>query len=175
MQQFIKILSSKNGESSFWIICRYISASFSDNSNGVRWLFSLSLNHSFLRILRCGGPLTTDPVIVAYSTIIKRLTLEQKRLVVNSGAWPILLALHGSNGVTVVKAAALAMSHLVKSRNGEDYARFVEEGLFEDIMKQYRPPDHILIEIPFMRNASVESEDFIALGRTWSASVALLL
>jgi hypothetical protein len=142
VQQFIKMFSSKTDEVHFSIIFQYVDASFHDSSSLSRRLFSLSLNRSFIRIVSCGGPLLMDSVVSTYSILIEKLSLEQKRLITHSGAWPVLLALVKHDKAQVVNAAVSIMVHLVLNRDGEEYFRFVEDNLFSQLMK--RLPSQII-------------------------------
>jgi hypothetical protein len=109
-------------------------------SDRTRQLFSLFLNRSFLRILCCGGAIVTDSIVDAYSKCVQTFSVEQKRMIADSGAWPILIALLRHENASVVNAASEAMQDLAGDCDGEDYARFIEEDLFGQILKNIPSP-----------------------------------
>jgi hypothetical protein len=129
------MFSSKKDESFSLIIFQYVAALFPGNSNRARRLLSLSLNRSFFRLVSYGGAFITGDAVYMYSTIVKKLSIEQKRLLAHSGAWPVLITLVKHENHKVVSTAVKAMRHLISDREGEDYARFIEEDLFCPLMK----------------------------------------
>jgi hypothetical protein len=71
-----------------------------------------------------------------YFNIIKEgLSTDQKRMIADSGAWPILISLLNDERKEVAYLIGHVMKRLVQDRNGEDYAIFVEESLFGRMMK----------------------------------------
>jgi hypothetical protein len=105
-----------------------------------------------------------------YSLILGRLSVVKKRLLADSGAFSDFMPLLGHRNPDVVTFASMSMEHLIRYRQGEEYARFIEEGLFEELM-QYFPshPEQATIAVPFDRNRECYSNDFTALGLTWFA------
>jgi hypothetical protein len=165
------MFSSKTEEFHFSIIFQYVAASFHYSSSLARRLFSLSLNRSFLRILRCGGALIIGDAVHTYSTIIWKLSIEPKRQIANSGACSVLIALVKRENTSIMKAAADAMNGLVAYRDGEDYATFIENGVFEELLKMFSPaPEPVTVDIPFAPETECHSEGFAALGCTWFPS-----
>jgi hypothetical protein len=148
--QFIRMFSSKTDGFHFSTIFQYVAASFHDYSNRARQLFSLSLNRSFFRLMSCNDSLLMDSVVSTYSTIIAELSIEQKRLITHSGAWPVLFAPLKHDNAQVVQAAASIMAHLVENRDGEEYFRFVEGDLFGQLMKRL-PSQTTVISDVFVR------------------------
>jgi hypothetical protein len=174
VQQFVQLISSTANAYFLSIILEYLDKLMIDDTGKARWLFSLTLNRSLLHIMCCGGNFVTDLAVESYFTLLGKLLPEQNRQVADSGAWPVLIGLLSSGNKTIAKSAADAMQHLVRHRNGEDYARFVEEGLFEDVMKAFGPsPEPFTVEIPFAPDAECSSAEFTALGWTWCALFVL--
>jgi hypothetical protein len=138
VQLFIKILFMKNMDPFFSMISRYFTMSVGMTEDKTPQLFSMSLNLSFLRLLCCGTTPVTAAAAEAYCSVIDKLSVEQKRQIVDSGAWTVLTTLLHNANETVVISIDGAMMHLVKNRNGEDYARFVEEDLFDRLIKHLR-------------------------------------
>jgi hypothetical protein len=135
VQQFLAILSSKNDESFCSTIFGYFATSLEGHWTRTRQLFSMSLNRPFLRILRCSGSFASTDVVYSYSIAITGLTIEQKRLVANSGVLPVLIALVSHKIDRVVNYLLRIMTGLGAGRDGEDYALFVETALFDRIMQ----------------------------------------
>jgi hypothetical protein len=99
---------------------------------------------------------------------ITRLSASQKRIIVDSGTWSALINLLNTDREGDADLMIGTMELLLKGRSGEDYARFVEDGYFEQLVKQFPPPpEHIAVEIPFIAGAESRSAAFTALGRTW--------
>jgi hypothetical protein len=171
VQQFIKILSSTDHKSSSSMLAQYLIASLKSIHSRTRLLFSLSLNRSFVRIMCCGGSLVTGSLVSAYSALIFSASVEQKRIVAESGAWPILIALLPHESAEVVKFACMAMRHLLHDRDGEDYGVFIENGLFDELVKLFpRPPEPVTVDIHFAPETECHSEGFAAVGCTWFPS-----
>jgi hypothetical protein len=80
VQQFGNLLSSKNEDCLFSVLCHFISNVLESNPDQTRQLFSISLNSAFLRIFRCGGTIVTPGVMTAYNTIVGGFCVMQKRL-----------------------------------------------------------------------------------------------
>jgi hypothetical protein len=139
VKQFIKLLSSKGDEFCFLNIYKYISVYLNTLSNKMHQFFSLSLNHSLLRIMCCCDTVTTD-IVVTYSSAISGLQVDQYRIVADSGAWLVLVTLFAHKNNDIASAAGKAIMRLVWDRKGEDYARFVEEDLFGQLMKHLPSP-----------------------------------
>jgi hypothetical protein len=131
-------------------------------------LLSASLSIAFLHNVRSGNARQCALGLQAYSAIIRTGSRHQKRQVANSGAWPVLIAFLGHDNQEVVGAAADAMKSLTINRSGEDYARFIEEGLFDELMKYLPPlPEAIPVELNFTVGGAAQSETFEALGWMW--------
>jgi hypothetical protein len=139
VQQFIKFLSSKNDKSSFSILFQFLQAPLSRSTRGAHPVFSVTLSSSLLRIVTTGRSLVAIPALSLYSTITERQSVEQKRQVANSDAWPILISLLTHENDDVVEAVAKTLKCFVADRTGEDYAKFIDEGLFEVIMNCILP------------------------------------
>jgi hypothetical protein len=168
LHQFINIFSSKAHELYFSTIYTHLSAWLFYHPARIRPFFSVSLNHAFLRIMSCGCTPGTDSVISTYKTCIAGLSVSQKQIIVDSGAWPVLITLLNSDRGLIANAIIGTMKFLVKGRSGEDYVRFVEDGYFQQLMTQFLPPpEHIAVEIPFIADGESRSADFTALGVTW--------
>jgi hypothetical protein len=131
--------------------------------------------------MSCGSGAEVLYVIELFSTIIDQLLVEQKRAIANSGTWSVLIHLLNCQNDEVVKRTRTIMKNLVENRSGEDYARFIEDGLFEHAgAASNRFPDllpHVLITVmgPFplpdccallvmMLNKWARSKDWVAIG-----------
>jgi hypothetical protein len=97
--------------------------------------------------------LFSDYVAGVYCFLAEQFSVEQKRTLSDFGVWPVLIALLNSRSDIVVRAAANLMVHLSTNRDGEDYNRFIEEGLFEELAK------NLPSSITFVRSALVTVAD----------------
>jgi hypothetical protein len=131
-------------------------------------LFSISLNGAFFRRLRCGGTLVTPAVIKGYHIIFRGLSVTEKRIIADSGAWPALISLLDHRSCDVVEGAGWAMGRVTEGRAGEDYAQFVEGNFFDELLKKIPPhPVRATVKIPFVEYTECVSEDFEGLGCIW--------
>jgi hypothetical protein len=131
VQQFVKLLSSKSADRYISLICQCFNTYLTNGQDEVHQLFSAWLNRSLLRIMSCGTGGEVLPVIDLYATITRELLVEQKRAAANSGAWSVVIRLLNCQNDEVVRLTTFIMLNLVDNRSGEDYARFIEAGLFE--------------------------------------------
>jgi hypothetical protein len=104
----------------------------------------------------------------AYSRIISELSVNQKRLLAACGTWPVLISLLSHENDEVVQDAISTAKRLLAGCRGENYVRFVDENLFDEMAKKvFFIPEQITVEIPFAPGTRCRSEDFSALGRSW--------
>jgi hypothetical protein len=168
VHHFIKLFSSKAHDLCFSTICTHLSAWLYFDSRRIRPFFSVSLNRAFLRVMSCGCTPTSDSVVSTYKTCVAALSVSQKRIIVDSGTWSALINLLNTDREGDADVMIGTMELLLKGRSGEDYARFVEDGYFEQLMKQFPPlPEYVAVEIPFIAGAESRSADFTSLGMTW--------
>jgi hypothetical protein len=59
------------------------------------------------------------------------------------------------------------MLTLARQSSGGDYAEFLENQFFEQLIPRHPRPDVVAMELPLIGDADSPSTDFTALGTTW--------
>jgi hypothetical protein len=59
------------------------------------------------------------------------------------------------------------MLTLAHQSSGGDYAAFLKNQFFEELMQRLPRPDEVAMELPLIADAESPSTDFTSLGTTW--------
>jgi hypothetical protein len=164
-------MSSITNDPFFPIFCDFLISATRTDSERPALLLSGSLNIAFLRKIQSAKPSDCAALLQKYGRVLQTDSPVHKLQVAESGVYPFLIGFLGHENPEVVHAAAGAVWSLTVNRCGEDYGRFVEERLFEELMKYLPPgwPDPVTVELVFSPDGQCESEPFDAVGWTWSA------
>jgi hypothetical protein len=135
MQHFIDMISSTTDQSILSIVFNYISVTLTREPHGTYLLFSVTLNHAILRVMRCADTLDPLPVVPGYCAVARAVSTSQARIVADSGVWPILIPLLGHKTSAVWDPVVQTISSLCAERDGEDYAMFIENDFFDRVLK----------------------------------------
>jgi hypothetical protein len=174
LTQFTKVDQANRSTSPFRAICKNSPGILECRQRLTPLYFSVSLNTTFLRMLSRGAAFVTESVLVAYGTFVEGLLVSQKRRIIASGTWSVLLALSRPHH-WLAGHARLIGTPLLKHRAGEDYAEFVEQGYLERLVSRIPWETVQTVDVPFARNSDTRSGEFSAAGLTWSVPLIYFL
>jgi hypothetical protein len=167
--QIVQHLSSISTKPHLHLFCKFMLSATGTSSIQPLLLLSRSLSLALLRIVQTVKPSEWALVLATYSGLSKTASSFQKRQVTDSEVWSVLLPFLGHDNEKAVQASADIIESLTPHRSGADYARFLKDGLFEQLMSYLPPPSEpITVVVPFARDGKCKSESFRAVGRTWS-------
>jgi hypothetical protein len=109
---------------------------------------------------------SNQDVLLTYAFFLSRITLSQLRSIIDPYFWTVLLTLLCPSRIFMVFDRQAVFNQLLVSRSRDDYALFVETGLFEQAMKRLNPA-YVTVPILYRPDVDCWSEDFAALGIVW--------
>jgi hypothetical protein len=131
--------------------------------------FSYVPCRSLLRLLCCGGDYVTPSILNVMQRVLLQVGSEKLCAVKVEGLWHILIALLGHSSADVVESTSGVMLMLAQRSWGNDYAEFLENHFFEELIQRLPSPELTTVEVPLPAEDALPSTNFTALGTTWLA------
>jgi hypothetical protein len=169
MLHFGELLSTVLDDALRHKLTEYLAATFGNDFAVPKEIFSYVPYLSLFQLLCCGGDYVTVSIVNVMQRVLGQLGSEKIFALKDQGLWRILFAVLGHSCLDVFESTSAVMAVLAGRSYGWDYADFLENNYFEELIKRLPHPELVTAELLLPPDAVCPPTDFTALGMAWSA------